>query len=113
MLNLLHNADITFNLHGSIAGNCAGNLRMFEASGAGSCLVTDNKVNITDLFEPDREIVVYNSSDECIEKIKYLLDHPMERAQIALAGQKRTLEQHNMENRIRKFDNFIQSVLQQ
>ena len=32
-----------------------GNIRMFEATGVGSCLLTDHKQNLQDLFIPDEE----------------------------------------------------------
>jgi spore maturation protein CgeB len=31
--------------------------------------------NLSELFEIDREVVTYKSVDECIEKVKWLLEH--------------------------------------
>ena len=99
MYKLLRNADITLNIHGEVAGNYAGNLRLFEATGVGSCLLTDNKKNIEDLFVPGEEVVVYDSFDDCIEKIQWLLQNNNERAKIAERGQKKTLKDHTVEER--------------
>ena len=76
------------------------NLRLFEATGAGTCLVTDWKANIREFFEPEREVVTYRSADELCERLQYLLEHDAERKQIAESGQRRTLKDHTYENRI-------------
>lgn len=74
-------------------------MRLFEATGVGSCLLTDAKENLPSLFEPDYEVVTYASSEECIEKAKWLLENPEKREMIAQAGQKRTLSHHTFEKR--------------
>ncbi|MBK7964323.1 MAG: glycosyltransferase [Bacteroidetes bacterium] len=99
LFKLMQKAAITFNIHGDIAGNCAGNIRMFEVTGAGSCLLTDDKQNINELFEPGKEIVTYTGLQDCIEKIQWLLSHPNECKQIAQAGQQRTLRDHTVKVR--------------
>ena len=77
----------------------------------GACLLTDNGRNINDLFEPGKEIVTYSSVDEAVEKVTYLLDHEDERAEIARAGQKKTLMDHTIFNRCQLIDDVIQSKL--
>jgi spore maturation protein CgeB len=111
MYQLLSKAKICFNIHGEVAEKCAGNIRLFEATGLSSCLVTDWKDNITDLFVPDKEIVTYKSIDECIEKVKWLNAHPTERDAIAKAGQKRTLKEHTFENRCIALEKIISGEL--
>lgn len=96
---VLAKAKLCFNLHIDMAKSCAGNARMFEATGAGACLVTDWKENLPDLFEPEKEVVTYRSADDCIEKIKWLLNNPNEIKKIAEAGQRRTLKDHTVEKR--------------
>ncbi len=111
MYQLLAKSKITFNIHGEVAEKCAGNIRLFEATGVGTCLVTDWKDNITDLFEPDKEIITYKTVDECIQKVKWLIDNPSEREKIALAGQRKTLEYHTVENRAKKLNEIIKEEL--
>jgi spore maturation protein CgeB len=82
-----------------VAGDYAANVRMFEVTAAGALLVTDHKKNIRQLFEPDSEILTYSSTGECIEKLKWAIDHPVEAGKIAAAGQKRTLNDHSVEKR--------------
>jgi len=99
MLKLFMSSRIVLNFHIGVAGDFAGNMRMFEVTGVGSCLLTDNKKNMPELFNIDREVVVYDNEEDCISKVKWLLDHEDQRKKIALAGQKKTLQYHTVENR--------------
>ncbi len=100
MLNEISRHSVGFNIHGDLAGDYAANVRMFEVAGAGALLVTDHKKNIRDLYEPDVEILTYSSIEECIEKLKWAIGHPVEAGRIAAAGQKRTLIDHSVERRV-------------
>ena len=111
MFKALSKSKIGFNSHGGVAGEYAANIRLFEVTGVGSCLLTDNKKNITDFFEPDKEVVTYNSAYECVEKVNWLLTHPNELKQISLAGQKRTLKDHSFERRAESLNEIILNSL--
>ena len=111
MYKALNKAMIGFNIHIDSSKRFAGNMRCFEITGVGSCLVTDNKQNIGDLFEVDKEIVVYNSKEECIEKIKWLVYHPNDAKAISRAGQERTLKDHSYEKRAEQMNMFIKQTL--
>lgn len=108
---ILGRSRITLNKHIDCAENYAGNARLFEATGMGTCLLTDWKVNLGDIFEPDVEVVTYKNSDECIEKARYLLDHEDERRAIAEAGQKRILRDHTYAQRALQLNEFIVRTL--
>lgn len=99
MFTTLRRSQITLNCHIDISKQSASNMRLFEATGMGSCLLTDSKNNLTSLFEPDYEVVTYTSIEECIEKATWLLDNPEKRKVIAKAGQKRTIECHTFDKR--------------
>lgn len=107
MFRAFANSKIVFNAHAEVAGNWAGNIRLFEATGMGSCLVTDYKDNIRDYFEPDVEIVTYRNTEECIEKIKWLLANPEEAKKIAQKGQQRCLRDHTYKNRAELLNKII------
>lgn len=111
MFKLLQNSRIVLNTHGEIAGNWAGNMRLFEATGVGTCLITDNKRNMVDLFTPDHEVVLYDRVEECIEKVKWLLDHEKERKAISESGQIRTLRDHTVEERCKQIIEIISKEL--
>lgn len=76
-----------------------------------SCLMTDWKVNLPEMFEPDVEIVTYRTAGECSEKVRYLLDHEDERQKIAAAGQRRTLRDHTYRRRAEQVDEILTKLL--
>ncbi len=111
MYAVLGQSALTFNKHTDAAASSVGNLRLFQATGMGACLISDSGKNMADLFEPDREIVTYASPAECLEKIKYLLVHPDDVATIARAGQERTLRDHSILRRCQQIDVLLQAAL--
>jgi spore maturation protein CgeB len=108
---VLGRSRLTFNCHIDCAENSAGNVRLFEATGMGTCLITDWKTNLPQLFEPDTEVVTYKSLEECVEKVNYLLEHEPERQRIAAAGQKRTLRDHTFEKRAAQLDEIVRRMM--
>jgi len=111
MFQMLHNSKVTLNNHIDISRASASNMRLYEATGTGTCLLTDWKPNIRDLFEPDTEVVTYTHADECVEKAVWLLAHPEERKSIAQAGQKRTLRDHTFSQRAEQLASVIHRYL--
>lgn len=105
MFRTLAGFRMCLNAHGPSA--YASNLRLYEATGVGTCLLTDWKPNLGDLFALDTEIVTYRSADEAVEKARYLLDHESERQQIAAAGQRRTLHDHTIAQRVEQLHALI------
>ena len=99
---ILSESLITLNRHGEVSKQYANNMRLYEATGMGACLVTEWKENLHTLFEPEKEVVTYRSANELIEKVNYLLENEDECAKIAKAGQKRTLKEHKYHNRIKE-----------
>ncbi len=73
--------------------------------------MTDWKENLSELFEPDKEVLTYRSAAECVEKVKYILEHEDERRSIAAAGQLRTLREHTFDNRAARIDEIIRNIL--
>lgn len=93
MYQILGNSKITLNHHGDVPPY-ANNMRLFEAMGVGTLLITDWKEHLHEMFEPGKEVVPYQSPEECTELIKYYLEHDEERKAIACTGQERTLHKH-------------------
>jgi len=111
MFQEITNSKISFNIHIGEAGNQAANMRMYEVTGVGTCLLTDWKEDIKEYFDPDYEIVTYKSKEEALEKVNFLLDNPKERESIALNGQKRTLKDHTLKERVEKINEIILKYL--
>lgn len=107
MYNIFYTSKIVLNHHGDIAPY-ANNLRLFEATGVGSMLVTDWKTNIQDLFDDKKEVVAYHAVEDCAELIHHYIEHEKEREAIALAGQKRTLGEHTYLHRMEELLEIVQ-----
>jgi spore maturation protein CgeB len=86
-------------------------MRLFEATGVGTCLLTDWTENLGELFEPEREVATFRDAKECVERIRWLLAHPEEREAIARAGQARTLRDHTYRHRAAGLDLLVRQAL--
>jgi glycosyltransferase involved in cell wall biosynthesis len=100
MYRVLAGAKIALNRHHELAGEYANNMRLYEATGVGTLLLTESKRNLPELFEPGREVVAYDSVDDLVEKVAYYLEHDEERSEIARSGQERTLREHTYAQRM-------------
>lgn len=72
-------------------------LRVLDIMGCGGFLLTDPQSEILEYFNENKEIVVYRSVEDCIDKIDYYLNHEDKRKQIALAGKKAVKERFSYE----------------
>ncbi|HEX8282419.1 MAG TPA: glycosyltransferase [Pyrinomonadaceae bacterium] len=111
MFRQLRDSRVALNTHIDISPVNASNMRLFEATGVGACLLTDWKANLHELFEPDAEVVAYRDADECVERVKYLLGHDDARRRIAAAGQRRTLRDHTFAARAALIDAVVREEL--
>jgi len=94
MFRILASSRIVLNRHITDARQYANNMRLYEATGVGSLLVTDAKENLADLFEPDSEVVTYRSGHELVAQVRRYQADEDARREIAAAGQARTLRDH-------------------
>ncbi len=106
MYQVIVESNIVLNNHIDISRNQMANIRLFESTGLGSCLLTDYKNNLTEFFNTD-EIVTYKNNAEAIDKIKYLSDNPMEAKKIAEKGMKKTLAKHTIQARWENFSKYL------
>jgi spore maturation protein CgeB len=67
---------------------------LFEVTGVGTLLLTDNKKDTKDFFRTGEEIITYTDEVDCLNKIRYYLAHEDGCISIAKAGQRRTLSNH-------------------
>jgi len=111
MFQILRDSRLTLNIHADSSPLFASNMRLFETTGVGTCLVTDWRNNLKDLFEIGNEVVAYRSVDECMEQVRWLLDHPNDREAIARAGMARTVRDHTFKQRALKFDEIVKKTI--
>jgi spore maturation protein CgeB len=101
LFNTISSYAIALNIHADIAKNEAANMRMFEVTGLGTCLITDYKNNLSDFFS-NEEILIYKNKFDCFETLVWAIKNPNLVNIIALAGQKKTLSNHTYFNRAKK-----------
>jgi spore maturation protein CgeB len=111
MYRLLAASRVVLNRHIAEAREYANNMRLYEATGVGSLLVTDAKSNLHELFAPDAEVVTYASADELVEKARHYLAHDDELRAVAAAGQARTLREHTYAVRMRELVPILEGRL--
>lgn len=99
-LSMLTSAQIGINVHNSTGPV---NLRTFYLPANGVLQICDNKSNLAKIFELDKEVVGFDSIEECIEKCHYYLQHVEEQRAIALAGWKRALTEYTYPKVFKKY----------
>lgn len=92
------------NLNISLKGIRGGTpLRVMDIMAAGGFVLTNYCAETAELFEEDKEIVMFRTPEELVEKVAYYLEHADERTRIAAAGQKRVLADFTYEKFLKRF----------
>ena len=95
MYEILRRSRITLNIHIDLAKGWANNLRLYEATGMGTLLLTDWKKNMHEMFVPGEHLVTYGDAEDCVRQINRLLADDATRARIAAAGQRHAIATQN------------------
>ena len=77
-------------------------LRAFDIMGAGGFLLSNYQEELLIYFENEKEVVVYESMEDAIDKINFYLSHEDLRAKIAENGRIKTLEEHSLQDRFER-----------
>jgi spore maturation protein CgeB len=76
------------------------NQRVFDVPSSRSFLLTDHSRQLEELFEPGREVAIYNGPEDIPEQVRRWLADPMERERISRAGRRRVLAEHTYDRRL-------------
>ena len=106
--DVIRKSKLTLNRHRDELAD-GPNIRVFEATGLGTCLISDRGKEMDKFFVSGKEIVTFSSAQEAVEKIDYFLQHPNERRAIAKAGQDRTLKEHTIMNKCEQIDQVVRA----
>lgn len=112
-VKIFNSTDINLNLHSSSERDGVDpygdfiNPRTFELASCGVFQLADRRTLLPELFEEDKEIVLFSDLNEMKEKIDYYLAHPEERLRIAEAGRRRVLEEHTYAHRMKSMLSVI------
>jgi spore maturation protein CgeB len=77
------------------------NCTLFEVAGCGGFQIADWKPTLPALFEPERELVTFQTRTDLKEKVDFYLAHPDERLTIAERAYNRAQKDHTYEQRLR------------
>lgn len=77
-------------------------LRVLEIMACGGFVLVNYQEDLAKEFEEGKEIVMYRSLKEMVEKVRYYLEHEEERKEIARAGYEKVLREYNYAERLRK-----------
>ncbi|MEY2793960.1 MAG: hypothetical protein RJA76_1952, partial [Bacteroidota bacterium] len=106
MYKILARSVSTLNFHGDeVAKAC--NIRLFEATGLGTCLVTDNKPGLEEFYIKDEEVVTFEHINDLIDKLIYLEKNPKIAASIGQAGKNKIFTSHLWEHRTKQLIEII------
>jgi spore maturation protein CgeB len=103
LVPLYQRSKIGLNVHLSYGPS---NIRTYQLPANGVMQISDCPEGIGDVFEIDKEIIVYHSATEAIELIDYYLENDEERKKIAAAGFKRAIRDY------RRIDTFSHALTQ-
>ena len=82
-------------------------LRIWDIMGCGGFVLSNYQQEIPEYFEIGKEIEVFTSENELLEKIEYYLTHEEERKIIAQNGYEKVKEMHTWVNRIVRILNIV------
>lgn len=107
-MEVFRNSKIVINFHNDLTGkNRYINLRVFEATAAGSLLISDLRKDLSTVFKIGREIIIFKNPEDLALKVKYYLANEAERLKIASLGYQRCKQDHNYIKRLEQMFNLI------
>ena len=83
--------------------------RIFDIMAAGGFVLSNYQSEIPEYFIPGKDLILYESIPDLIEKIRYFLAHEDERAQIAQNGYQKVKSCHTLVQRAQEILRIILS----
>lgn len=93
LFKVFNRSKIILNTHSNITGQYKGNMRVYEALGSGSFMLSDEGIYPENL-KPGDDFITYSNNKDMIQKINYYLKNDKEREEIALNGHKKISEHY-------------------
>jgi spore maturation protein CgeB len=102
MMNIFNNTKININIL-TTENKDTTNLRNFEIPASNSFQLSERSERIKGLYEEDKEIVLFSSKEELIDKCNFYLKNDSVRNKIAYGGYKRLIKcDYSLVNRLKK-----------
>lgn len=81
--------------------------RIMDIMGAGGFVLTSYCKETAELFEEDKEIVMFRTPEELVHKADYYLEHDSEREAIARAGHKKVMTEYTYEKKLKRLLDWV------
>jgi spore maturation protein CgeB len=111
MLQKLSEYRVTFNMHIAQTGNYACNIRLLEATGVGTCLITDKKTGNGSFLSRFNNFCSYDSKEDLITKTDHLMSNHRLTDQISEELQQQTISKHNTKNQFDRLNNYLKLII--
>lgn len=111
MIRAICGSKIVVNPHGNFM-RYGGNMRLFEACGAGVLQITDDRPGVSRWFTVGKHLITYHDPTELRDLTAYYLSHGDERLRIAAAGQAHVYTHHTFDHRMLRLTQLVQTLRQ-
>ncbi len=82
-------------------------LRVWDILSCGGFLMTDYRIELLNYFEPEKDIVIFEDSDELTDKAEFYLSHDSIRNKIVQNAYNKVSKLHTCKNRIKNIFDII------
>lgn len=110
LLEVFAKSKIVINCHSDIAGQYKGNMRVFEALGSGSFMLSDKGV-YPEFLKDGKDFVSYENTNDLLDKIEYYLENENEREEIARHGYETICKHYSTEKGSKKLKCILEDYL--
>jgi len=105
LLNCSARMVLNVTRHSMVVAGFSPPTRIFEAAGAGACLISDCWAGIEEFFEPGREVLVAGSAEEIVKHLRSVSVH--QACEIGENMRRRALRDHTYSLRAGQFDSLV------
>ncbi len=107
-------AGSRINLHIALKGIEGGtSQRVMEVMAAGGFMMSSYCAETAEIFEEDKEIVMFRTPEELFEKVDYYLTHEEERRRIMQNGQQKVLTCYDLKSKFRRLLAWVEGAEEQ
>ena len=89
-----------------------GNARLYEVAYRGLAQVVDTSdfSLVSQIFQPDKEVLLYETEEECYQQIIRLQEDRKLRNDLAMAGYQRAIEEYRYEDNLKRILDWVISL---
>jgi len=110
MMEALSAAKLAINPHGQ-SMRYGGNMRLFEAAGAGTLQLTDDdRPGVRRWFTPGENILTFRDAADLRDKVAYFLTHDAEREELAQRAREHVLAHHRYGQRVETLEALLAAL---